>query len=942
MPYEIPTDLIQRVQISLRREAGLGSYNPDDPSLPDPPNLEQSIAEFDPSPDEIRCKHCKGKLLRGAESIICVYCGREQQRDYLPGSISFNSTVAFRWLLQSLGLDGSEIVAPTVDDNRTSRGRSVQNEEVSLTDFLNLELEWPGDSERFGVTHEHEAEMPGKRLLNLVGLESGDLFPGITAISGASTEQALPKETRKPVENAILQVPGKATLFENQLSSEASMKLDVLVLGQADSFSGWEADFQSASSDTQHVDNKLSDPSGVHNVDYASHMDSVFGSAKDLTEGRSTDVTVSQASSSNRGVNDPWSNSSSRDTEAKDEVNMILEDSRTVLESENASSASAERFENQQETSSSDVPDNGMIVGEDLYVAGKGMVVSTDAETNQRGVIPTFIPENEKNLVNNGSSDAWGDFAGSRAASDNQAHTSSVEGHDDVLLDSWNGITSSSVSLDNQLPTGSVDAIEGGASNLGHYSVVEWDSFTSLTSAHKNQQKALGEKNHDDSLGLWANHSSFPTELDYFQTIGNKSSANGTPNKGESTFDVWNDLASSSVEQVTQQETNHMEVADNKMSGVHNIADEWVDFMSLNKIHRINGTDIFESRGNGDEDDPFYAWNEFTSSTNVSDEKGTAQDTKIGTWDSISKSDSVQQTVVEQASESKTSIEGNDLFNSWGDFRSSGNTAHDNLASSTAAFDNSKVNNDIFSSSIVPQANIANSLQQHDDLMNEWSNLQDRESIGPKSKMISEGDGLFDWGTLSTRGASDKPLKTGGVAVDQDMSENLDQFDDAWTDFTSSKIVQGDHNHNTSNVYNDAEAVNSRDPLDSWNIFISSSGQTGDWTRSSEEHPSKVGMFNSTSNSLDVSHSGSLQPGLFPGAFNKLNGMAQLEVLPPDAPDWFGMKNENVESEGNAKEIQKSDIRVVSEAKSIEAELLISQIHDLSFMLESSLSVPKR
>ncbi|GAB2303683.1 hypothetical protein Dimus_037668 [Dionaea muscipula] len=128
----------------------------------------------------------KGKLLRGAESIICVYYGREQQRDYLPGSISFNSTVAFRWLLQSLGLDGSEIVAPTVDDNRTSRGRSVQNEEVSLTDFLNLELEWPGDSERFG-----------------------DLFPGITAISGASTEQALPKETRKPVENAILQVPVK-------------------------------------------------------------------------------------------------------------------------------------------------------------------------------------------------------------------------------------------------------------------------------------------------------------------------------------------------------------------------------------------------------------------------------------------------------------------------------------------------------------------------------------------------------------------------------------------------------------------------------------------------------------------------------------------------------------------------------------------------------------
>lgn len=76
MALELPNDLIQQAKISTRTEAGLPDYNPDDPSLPAMPSLSASVAAFDPSPPYLRCKHCQGKLLRGLQSLICIYCGQ--------------------------------------------------------------------------------------------------------------------------------------------------------------------------------------------------------------------------------------------------------------------------------------------------------------------------------------------------------------------------------------------------------------------------------------------------------------------------------------------------------------------------------------------------------------------------------------------------------------------------------------------------------------------------------------------------------------------------------------------------------------------------------------------------------------------------------------------------------------------------------------------------
>ena len=107
MAMGIPYDLIRQVQISLRKEANLSSYDPDDPSLPGLPSPQQTLAQLDPSPPYLRCKQCEARLLRGVQSLICVFCGRHQRRDPPPEPLNFRDTLGCRWLLESLDLDGS-------------------------------------------------------------------------------------------------------------------------------------------------------------------------------------------------------------------------------------------------------------------------------------------------------------------------------------------------------------------------------------------------------------------------------------------------------------------------------------------------------------------------------------------------------------------------------------------------------------------------------------------------------------------------------------------------------------------------------------------------------------------------------------------------------------------------------------------------------------------
>ncbi|KAM0955804.1 hypothetical protein ACFX2A_024650 [Malus domestica] len=107
MAMEIPMDVIKQVQISLRKEAELSSYDPDDTPLPNLPSVKETLAELDPSPPYLRCKHCKGQLLRGVQTLTCVFCSREHCKDFPPDPINLRDTFGYRWLLQYLSLSGS-------------------------------------------------------------------------------------------------------------------------------------------------------------------------------------------------------------------------------------------------------------------------------------------------------------------------------------------------------------------------------------------------------------------------------------------------------------------------------------------------------------------------------------------------------------------------------------------------------------------------------------------------------------------------------------------------------------------------------------------------------------------------------------------------------------------------------------------------------------------
>lgn len=108
MAPDFPSDLIQDIKIRLRQAAGLASYDPSDPSLPSIPSVSDAVAALDPTlPDHLRCRRCRGGLLRGINSTLCIFCGAEQRGDGISRKISFNSTAGCRKLLQSLDLDGS-------------------------------------------------------------------------------------------------------------------------------------------------------------------------------------------------------------------------------------------------------------------------------------------------------------------------------------------------------------------------------------------------------------------------------------------------------------------------------------------------------------------------------------------------------------------------------------------------------------------------------------------------------------------------------------------------------------------------------------------------------------------------------------------------------------------------------------------------------------------
>ncbi|KAF7142108.1 hypothetical protein RHSIM_Rhsim06G0165400 [Rhododendron simsii] len=309
MDFQVPTDLIRQLQHSLRKQAGISSYDPSDPTLPALPSLRGSVSGFDPSPPYLRCKHCQGRLLRGLQSVICVYCGKRQPKDVAPDPIKFKSTFGYQWLLQSLDLDGSETVGPSIEETGLNRGRSTPKEEISLSDLLNIEIPWPAESELTEHSLPDNELLQTKSSLNLAGVDLDNFFTE-SKRDLVSHSMEDPRATNSQSENAEM----NAFSSQENVSLFQNVNHSLTAFGSSETkdnngFSGWEADFQSADSGNQPEVSRSFDAFAGSAVDLSAHMDSVFGSGKDLEDEKAKHASALLESTSDDQIQDDlWNN----------------------------------------------------------------------------------------------------------------------------------------------------------------------------------------------------------------------------------------------------------------------------------------------------------------------------------------------------------------------------------------------------------------------------------------------------------------------------------------------------------------------------------------------------------------------------------------------------------------------------------------------------------
>ncbi|KAI3465628.1 hypothetical protein Pfo_022291 [Paulownia fortunei] len=413
---EVPHELIRQVQICTRAAAGLSDYNPSDPTLPALPSLSAAIAASEPSPPHLRCKNCKGMLLRGSESIICLYCGLGPHYDVVPDPICFTSTIGYQWLLRSLHLDGSEMVDPT-NKSEQYQGQSSPKALTPLSGFLNFKIPWPAETEKQETSFSDKHSEESKRSLTLTGVAPDKFFfkSKRNVLSDMSSEQPFMHNQIETADGKDVAAVDYQNLFQNVQPSEPADSSSKHKTSEA--FSEWEADFQSADSENQHggykssehfagssadPESKLQDPESFDHsrgleVDLAAHIDSVFGPGKDLNDGKPKDNPAGSPAFDDWNSDDVWNNLTSNDSHFSGGFDATVstkndpEDDHTL---EYSKDSSADLFQDfQSQTNYTDMTENKTTneehktMDEDLFDEWNDFTGSTSLEVPSQNAL---------------------------------------------------------------------------------------------------------------------------------------------------------------------------------------------------------------------------------------------------------------------------------------------------------------------------------------------------------------------------------------------------------------------------------------------------------------------------------------------------------------------------------------------------------------------------
>ncbi|XWS36774.1 hypothetical protein CRYUN_Cryun20dG0114700 [Craigia yunnanensis] len=854
MAVEIPMDLITQLQISLRKQANVPSYDPNDSSLPTLSSLHHSVSDS----LHIRCIHCKAHLLRGPDTFLCIFCGKHQTSSEVPPQpIKFNSTSGYRWFLHSLNLDGSKIVGESLEGNESNRG---SREEFPLSDLLDLEIRW-NDAEQ----DKFESGLRKNNPLNLAGLDLDDDFlaerKGDSVLVSSQGTLKVKKEIDSTGSNAF-ESRENLSLFENFQGSKSS-----------GSVSGWQADFQSADSKTDHnaISSQSFDPFVGSSKDLSSHMDTVFGQGNNLFDEKEKGNQTSLESKTNNWFEDDMqSNSTSGVGIEKENISSSINLDWIQVDK---AQISASKASGKKTTDDADSFDN--------WNDFKGSTNAQDAAQNSSDLTADGL----KSMHEKGSDS----FSGLGAGSESTV----FETHHEVSKSFYPFAGSSadlSTHMDSVFGTGKDSFQRKAVDNTDSSHTTNWfqddlwSTSTSGTLHHAGQSDAnVGDKD-GGMLGNLNNSSVSISRIedDQWPTSSNKAADNATNDEDDDSFGACNDFKSSSI--------------------LNSSISSWIE----PSIH----TSFIEEKSS----DPFSGWDTDFQSANS---KNNHEESKS--------SDPFVRSSIDLSNHMDTVFaSGKDLVDGKAKEGSNANRwfQDDLWGNSTSKLTRQAEN---FDATVdVMDSGTAQSVHNSPSMNIDWfpdDQWLTGNNKAPDRKTVDESDYSFgDWSdfktSTTTQDAFSNSWKQAATPDNQTIDDN-DDLSAAWTDFTSSTSAK------------DPSSISFK--------------QTVHHEKPSIE-TSEIHLFSVDNNSRNNNFVNLSQHDFFPGAFSNQNGSSEINIMQPEALVSDRMADANVRGGNNNAEVAKDGdfSTATTGSKTDDIQLLMSQIHDLSFMLESNLSTPPK
>ncbi|XP_047151112.1 uncharacterized protein LOC124823031 [Vigna umbellata] len=623
MAFEMPLDQIKQLRILLRKEANLSWYEPEKEenlSLPKLPSVSETISKLDPSPSYLRCKNCNGRLICDVQSFVCVFCGTNSRKDLPPEPIKFKSTIGYRWLLESLQLDGSEMVAPVMDENEWNRGRNESKDEIPLSELLDLEIRWPSEAEIAQLSTSDSAAFLGRSSLSLAGVDLDSYFDRKEFDSDVFEQNlASGRQVGTAIDNTF-QANENLSLFQNVQASEVASGSAENLSG--DSFSSWEASFTSASSGPIHKLSKSIDHSKVD-------LDTAPGFWKDSVGGKENDNFNPSASTEHdyiQGDGSRTSNSMLHAETGKSESTIDLIGTKTT-DSASGSSRNLEWMQDDLRQGSDNKTTDPVANAEDKFsfdewndftgsasTQDPSSTATSSNTTGQTGNIGFSVDFNDAKIPEDANSSSNKDFYWMQHQwqDSNNKTTDTISANAAVVsFDSWNDFT------------GSVNTQHSsfGVSNSEIMNQTDTFELTQDRNDTRTAESAAGTSGNFDWM-----------QDDQWQGIDTKATGIVTTNKLADSFDEWNDFTGSAISHnpssvvsytlITAQTGTFAEVtADlNDMKtekGTNAFADDSFDWNQDNQWQDSNNK-TNDTRTTNDIDS-FDDWNDFTSLATTQD-----------------------------------------------------------------------------------------------------------------------------------------------------------------------------------------------------------------------------------------------------------------------------------------------------------------------------------